>query len=147
MGYPIRGQHNGGRGNKTILSQPSPSEDQQQLHVVVKASAANEFTRMAHTLNKKLPKMPRRISFEPCPCGRCNLESRVRLPSVVCSRCRDGKRPIQRGPPPHRLYSTASKSALLQTFGLRQPRNGFVYITPKQLQSNRNATSEVIKLR
>ena len=49
---------------KTILSQASPSEVQQQLHVVVKASAADECTRMAHTKNKKLPKMARRISFD-----------------------------------------------------------------------------------
>ena len=65
--YPSKEQHNGGRCNKTILSQPSPSEDQQQLHVVVRAWAADECTRMAHTKNKKLPKIARRISFQPNP--------------------------------------------------------------------------------
>ena len=145
--YPSKEQHNGGRCNKTILSQPSPSEDQQQLHVVVKAWAADECTRMAHTKNKKLPKIARRISFQPNPGGRAIWSHGLGFPQLSSLVAYLASGPSRGGPAPHRLYSTAKKNALLQTFGLRQPQNGFVYITPKQLENNRNATNEDIKLR
>jgi hypothetical protein len=76
----------------------------------------------------------------------CYLESRVGLPSVVCTRCISGKRPIQRGACASSSVQHCKKNALLQTFGLRQPQNGFDYITHKPFQSNSNAYSGVIKL-
>ena len=144
--YPSKEQHNGGRCNKTILSQPSPSEEQQQLQVVVRAWAADECTRMAHTKNKKLPKMARRISFQPNPGGRASWSHGLGFPQLCALVAYLASGPSRGGPAPHRLYSTAKKNALLQTFGLRQPQNGFDYITHKQFQSNSNASSGVIKL-
>ena len=108
-GYPSKEHHNGGRANKTILSQPSPSEDQQQLHVVVKAGAADECTRMAHTKNKKLPKMARRISFQPNPAGRASWSHGLGF-SQLCALVEYlASGPSRGGPAPRRLYSTAKK--------------------------------------